>query len=91
VPPFKYTVTFAPSGDGKARCEADPKYPDGRKLDAAGARPGCMFLLPYPAEECGVWLIHCHECDMRFGITAAGRADDPRLLRVPCHRKAGAN
>lgn len=80
-----HTVTFRPSGRGKAQCAPDPAYPDGVIADASGGNPRtCTIDLPYPAPECGLWIVRCLECDFSLGITAAGRADDPKRVTVPC-------
>lgn len=78
-------VTFYANGRGKARCAPDPKYPDGMIIDAA--KPGeqaCAVDIPYPAPECGQFLVYCETCRMSMIITAAGRPDDPKSVRIPC-------
>lgn len=82
---MSHEITFQPSGRGKAQCSADPAYPHGVEIDAA--KPGekaCCVELPYPAPECGVFLVSCRDCLMNVAITAAGRADDPINVRIPC-------
>jgi hypothetical protein len=37
-------------------------------------------------QRCGVWVVACHTCGLRVGITAAGRPDDPRTVRLACNR-----
>lgn len=83
----KFTSTFVPSGRGNARCTADPRFPNGVTFDLAGTRLGCVAELTYPAPECGVWHIKCSDCLVAVGVTAAGRADDPRAVIVPCNKK----
>jgi hypothetical protein len=84
-------IEFLPSGRGKAQCPPDPDYPHGIEVD--GAPPGvpsCTARLPYPAPECGMWIVHCDECPMTIAVTAAGRPDDPVSVRFPCpvgHRR----
>jgi hypothetical protein len=88
----KPTITFKPSGRGKARCAPNTDYPHGIAID--GATPGaptCMATLPYPAPECGCWLIECDDCDLRLMVTAAGRADDPVSVRFDCPHKPTLN
>jgi len=81
----KHTVRFIPSGRGRAQCPANPDYPDGIDLVMTEhAEKSCRVDLPYPAPECGSWLIVCAECDMRALITAAGRPDDPKSVTLPC-------
>jgi hypothetical protein len=86
------SIEFKPSGRGKAKCPPDPNYPHGIEIDAAPpGTPTCIVTLPYPAPECGHWVVRCDECLMSIAITAAGRVDDPIRVRVPCRRKAGLN
>lgn len=78
-------VKWAPSGRGKAQCAPNPHYPDGIAIDAT--EPGeksCFVELPYPAPECGTWIISCSKCQMHVHITAAGRPDDPISVRIAC-------
>lgn len=77
-------VEFKASGRGKARCEANPDYPDGVHLDMAQEKSGCDVELPYPAPECGYFLVKCETCGSNAAITAAGRPDDPRTAKLPC-------
>lgn len=80
-------VEFRASGRGKAQCPPDPAFPDGIALDACGERPGCHVDLPYPAPECGHFVITCVLCRMCVAVTAAGRPDDPVSVRIPCDMK----
>lgn len=69
----------------KPVCPPDPSFPNGKDFDACpDAKVSCIAELPYPAECCGVWLVVCQSCGLRVGITAAGRPDDPRTVRLPC-------
>lgn len=79
-------VEFKPSGRGAARCPADPKWPQGMALDVStpGA-PSCFVKLPYPAPECGMWVLQCGVCSLTVAVTAAGRPDDPVSVRLPCN------
>ena len=79
------SVTFQPSGRGKAQCDPDPDFPEGKHviLSAAGV-PTCEVDLPYPAPECGLLIVKCALCNLQVALTAAGRPDDPRSVRVPC-------
>jgi hypothetical protein len=89
MPKPTYDVKFVPSGRGKAQCPADPNFPYGVEID--GRREGlpfCTFALDYPAPECGVWLINCHGCHCTYAVTAAGRADDPVSITIPCPPQA---
>lgn len=85
----KHTVEFKPSGRGNARCEPDPNYPNGIAIDGApNGEKYCFVELPYPAPECGLWMIHCRECKICVMVTAAGRSDDPISIRIPCKANA---
>jgi hypothetical protein len=80
-----HSVTFVPSGRGKARCAPDPDYPRGKHVDASdGHLMVCRVTLPYPAPECGHFLVECEQCGLSAAVTAAGRPDDPLDVRVPC-------
>jgi len=77
-------VTFL-SHNRQPRCAPNPVYPEGIDVDLSkGAKASCMTALPYPAECCGAWLIVCRACSQHYVVTAAGRPDDPRTVRLPC-------
>lgn len=80
---MSFDVRFCPSGRGKARCPPDPDFPDGKKIDL-GILPNCEARLPYPAPECGHFLVTCKSCGASVAVTAAGRLDDPVSVTVPC-------
>jgi hypothetical protein len=81
-------IEFIPSGRGKARCAADPNYPHGIALPCPeGTTQRCFVELPYPAPECGMSDVHCRTCAFSLLITAAGRADDPISVEMPCSEK----
>ena len=87
------TVTFHGAGR-KAQFPPDPAYPEGRHLNidgAASAGRTCLVDLPYPAEECGLFIVRCEACGFSAAITAAGRPDDPRTVRLPCKGRPTAN
>lgn len=85
---MSHRIEFRPSGRGKAQCAPDPHYPDGIKLDTSVAgRPYCLVKLPYPAPECGLWMILCEVCKMTAAVTAAGRVDDPISIKLECEVK----
>lgn len=77
------SIEFIPSGRGKAQCPPDPRYPHGITIPY-NAPHKCLVELPYPAPECGVWRVECLTCGYSMLITAAGRADDPISVEVPC-------
>ena len=87
----RHTVVFQPSGRGAARCPSNPAYPDGVTIDPVGTdKEGwCLVTLPYPAPECGVWVIDCLTCKTSVLVTAAGRRDDPVKVRIPCFLDGG--
>lgn len=78
----KLDVKFISSGR-RAECLPSTEYPDGIDVDC-GFREMCSVDLPYPAECCGTYLVVCPKCGSSIGYTAAGRADDPRTVTVPC-------
>ena len=80
-----HKVEFRASGRGKAQCPPNPNFPEG--IDVSVCREGeahCKVTLPYPAPECGVFIVDCAACNTRIAITAAGRQDDPRSVTIPC-------
>jgi hypothetical protein len=84
------TVKFIDGGRAATQ-RPDPDYPDGIDIDAsAGRTPVCETALPYPAPRCGVLTIHCDVCGANIALTTAGRADDPRSLRIACKRRHDA-
>jgi hypothetical protein len=81
------TVTWLDAGR-EPREKADPRYPDGIDLDiSAGASMRCVTALPYPARGCGSWLVVCDTCELQIVVTAAGRRDDPRSVRMACKQR----
>lgn len=80
-----HSIEFQPSGRGKAQCPSNPDYPNGIALDITnGEEEGCMVEIPYPAPECGLYVIRCNLCDTSVALTAAGRADDPTSIKMRC-------
>ena len=79
-----HTIEFKASGRGKARCAPNPDFPEGKPVDCSEGKVACAVELPYPAPECGVWIVRCKACGMSVGITAAGRLDDPKMVKMPC-------
>jgi hypothetical protein len=77
-------VTWIDSGR-EAVYPPDPAYPHGTDIDVTGGqRPSCETTLPYPARRCGQYLVKCSRCGFTDSFSTAGRADDPRSVRVPC-------
>ena len=73
------------------KCAPDPEFPSGKDLvmtpyPIEGLQE-CVTRLPYPAKRCGLYVVKCEKCGLSVGITTAGRADDPRSVRVACLRK----
>lgn len=66
----------------------DPNYPDGLDVEMLADPLGkiCSTPLPYPAKRIGFYVIECDVCGLRVMLTTAGRADDPRSVRVNCLR-----
>ena len=80
-------VTWLDEGR-EAQHPANPAYPSGIDVDCSGgASTTCTQPLPYPAERCGQFLVICEACGRTVIITAAGRADDPRSVKIACKRK----
>lgn len=75
---------FKPSGRGKAQCAPNPAYPNGIDIDISEGKDACLAELPYPAPECGAWIVSCPKCGTVNACTAAGRPDDPRTFTMPC-------
>jgi hypothetical protein len=88
-PGDQFEVRWIDSGR-KARCASDPRHPDGTKITIPhkAGESTCTAVLPYPAPQCGYWLVKCSQCRMTAIITAAGRRDDPREVSLPCSLKA---
>ena len=92
--PDHIDIKFFPSGRGQARCAPNPDFLDGVEIDGTnGDRSiaSCLTTIPYPAPECGQWLLTCRLCSLTVLITAAGRPDDPRSARVPCQKEVIPN
>ena len=67
------------------QCPANPAYPEGVDVDLTNGRGwGCVAPLAYPAARCGFYVVRCTNCKLVVGVTTAGRADDPRSVRLPC-------
>ena len=68
------------------QCPPDPKYPHGIDLDISGGHVAntCQTALPYPAKRIGYYVVNCSECQFQGLITTAGRADDPRSVKIAC-------
>lgn len=80
----EHKVTFHSTGE-RARCAPDPRYPIGIDTDLTnGATITCTIRVQYPAQCIGIHLIECVTCGMRVAVTAAGRPDDPREVRIAC-------
>ena len=77
-------LTFIDSGR-EPKNAPNPNYPDGMDIDISrGASKCCIVELPYPAPRCGQWMIGCDECQQVNIVTAAGRIDDPRSVKIAC-------
>lgn len=69
------------------QCKPNPDYPDGKDLDCSSPNaPSCKADLPYPARRCGLYFVECKACGANAAVTTAGRHDDPRSVKLPCHR-----
>ena len=77
-------VTWLDEGR-RSQFPANPNYPNGIDLDCSGdAKVTCTQALPYPATGCGQYLLVCERCGLKLIITATGRADDPRSVKMAC-------
>lgn len=86
----RFHIEWRDSGD-EPQCPADPDYPEGIDLDLSlGVAQSCICALPYPAKRIGGYVVTCKICGYRGGCTTAGRADDPRSIKVACHPMARA-
>lgn len=83
-----HTVRWFDAGK-EPQCEPNPAFPTGVDLDPCAGAPGCKVALPYPAKRCGYYVVTCKVCGFQAYIATAGRADDPRSVRLPC--KIGAS
>lgn len=81
----KLSVKWFGAGGRRATEPANPQFPEGVMLDLSkGAQTTCEVDIPYPAEGIGIWRVECPLCGGTYAVSAAGRADDPRWLRVGC-------
>ena len=81
-----FDVVFLDSGR-TSECKSDPKFPEGQPINLApnAIVKTCSRNLPYPAPRCGVYQIRCLKCGYTAAVTVAGRADDPRMVTMPCY------
>jgi hypothetical protein len=80
----EHLVEWLDSGK-EPQCGADPAYPSGIDLDLSDGRLTVCFIdLPYPARRIGVYLVSCELCGLKVSCTTAGRADDPRSIKLGC-------
>ena len=86
---FRGEIKWLRRSRDPARNPPDPKWPNGIALDVTkGANVRCQTRLPYPAQGVGTWLIRCQTCGWSGAVTAAGRADDPISVLIPCKSDA---
>jgi hypothetical protein len=81
-----FTVEWIDHGR-EPKCAANPAFPNGIDLNETTDETeiSCRVELPYPAKRCGMYTIHCTLCGKNIGVTTAGRADDPKSIRLLCH------
>lgn len=66
--------------------KANPEFPEGIDLDLSkGAKPTCSTALTYPAPRCGHFFVVCQDCELTTIVSTAGRADDPRSVKMACN------
>lgn len=71
-------------GGRDPQCAPDPKYPNGKPLDASMGLKACSVPLPWPAKRCGLYVVTCKVCGYSIAVTTAGRPDDPCSVKIPC-------
>lgn len=83
----EFEITWTDRGRDP-QVQPNPTYPHGIDLDVtAGRKPACVAALPYPAPRCGYYTVRCNLCRFAVACTTAGRADDPRSIKMPCRRR----
>jgi hypothetical protein len=82
-----HTVTWI-DREREPKCPPNPAYPDGITVDLRIDKEveACVVTLDYPAQRCGLYVVQCHDCGLRIGVTTAGRPDDPREVIIPCRK-----
>lgn len=78
-----------PRGKKRSRDRRPPPpsdHPNGVDMDATGFRPvnTCLARLPYPAKGPGAHILACRMCGQRMVVTAEGKPDDARSVRMAC-------
>jgi hypothetical protein len=64
---------------------ATPGFENGTDLDLArDAASWCTASCPPWPGKLGMLHLRCQHCDVTVDLTTAGRADDPKLVRLPC-------
>lgn len=66
------------------QCPPNPLFPNGIDLDVSDGALACRAELPYPAKRCGYYFVECQKCLTNALITTAGRADDPKSVKLTC-------
>jgi hypothetical protein len=79
-------VTFR-SLQRQPKHKPDPRFPTGQDIDISKGAAACTATIPYPAQCCGYYVVHCKHCGETNVLTAAGRADDPRTIKMPCGKR----
>ncbi len=81
---MRYEIHFLTTGR-LPQCPPNPAYPLGIDIDISeGVTRTCKASLPYPAQCCGTWIVKCLDCGYVAAVTAAGRVDDPRTIKIGC-------
>lgn len=80
-----FDVVFIDAGR-EATEKPDPRWPDGVGVDLRSSviQKSCTRNVPYPAPRCGAYRLTCRRCGFTAVVTVAGRADDPRVVTMPC-------
>jgi hypothetical protein len=82
---IRLTAEWRSHGEGQsANWPLNLAYQDGVDIDFSAGRDACDLAIDYPAPCVGAWFVSCALCGMFCILTAAGRPDDPRSVRLPC-------
>lgn len=68
-----------------AKYPPTPGFENGGDLDfAKDGASWCVTALSVWPGRLGTLHVRCQHCDVTVDLTTAGRADDPKLVRLPC-------
>lgn len=84
----RFEITWTERSKEPAKNPPDENYPYGMAMDFSQGEKSCLVKLQYPAPGVGTWMLSCNRCGYTAAVTAAGRADDPTQVRIPCKPEA---